>query len=477
MRDVWLCPGLQGNLWSRGRASSLSVGPGRDRGEEEEEDGTLRNDARLLSGGVLVALGVALALSAAEGGAGGGPEPAAVSPHITDEGQTPGLGAKIALYPVNRAADFLDVISLQFGFGFGLHLNGHATRALQLGGGASAVTRLGIDGRHGGLANEAKSEISVLPFTAEYFKRQNSFGFFPEYRLSRDVPWLYSRYRDYTGLGAEATVAILNLGLEAHPVELVDLVAGLVGVDFRADDYPPRWTGRRRTSAGKDWPQRLRRVVVVPSRVVDERTVRMERSDGMGVYYKRLPLETHLGAFGGWIGSGADARAAEEFNRYLSTQQFSVSRELLESVERVTTVDCKWDTVGVDQALKGFATQAVTKGYKRHRVRRLPDYQELARVHGADAVLDVRVWEWGIWRHPGRATAVMRLDCEFKVIAFPQNELLFSNRFVYSPSFDEKEGLSLTEFARGDGENLVVETKHACDVVTAQFRDVLVERR
>ena len=110
---------------------------------------------------------------------------------IRDEGDIPGIWAKIGYYPVNRLGDFLDMLSVQVGFGFGVHVNAHATRAAQVGFGGSAVSRFGFDGRQGGLCNESKGEFSLLPFTAEGFRRSNAFGGFTDYSIPEDLSLIH----------------------------------------------------------------------------------------------------------------------------------------------------------------------------------------------------------------------------------------------------------------------------------------------
>ena len=46
----------------------------------------------------------------------------------------------------------------------------------------------------------------------------------------------YQYYRDYWGIGANAIVGIVGVGVELHPVELADAVAGFFFVDFLNDD-------------------------------------------------------------------------------------------------------------------------------------------------------------------------------------------------------------------------------------------------
>ena len=79
---------------------------------------------------------------------------------VTDEGFKTSGAAKVALYPVNRVADFLDIFTLNLGFGLGLHVNVHGTRALPLGGGAAMQSKLGTDGRYIGIAAPPPMGIS-----------------------------------------------------------------------------------------------------------------------------------------------------------------------------------------------------------------------------------------------------------------------------------------------------------------------------
>ncbi|MEI7851179.1 MAG: hypothetical protein WCH86_05040 [Kiritimatiellales bacterium] len=395
---------------------------------------------------------------------------------IRDEGDISGIWTKIACYPVNRGGDFMDMLSLQFGFGFGLHANAHATRAAQVGFGGAAVSRFGFDGRQGGLCNESKAEFSLLPFTMETFRRSNAFGGFTDYSIPEDSATLYRLHRDYTGVGAEATAGIVNVGGEIHPVEVLDFVVGFLGLDLSSDDYPQPWDGNARLDINADAVAKIKRVVIVPSRVVADRRVRLEAPDGIGVYYDRFPAERHWGLLGALFVKGADAQAASEFSSHLARKQFSVHRELLERMARMAMVSRKWDVVSTDEMLKAFDAHAVVKEYRGEKVKRLPNYARLAAHYGADAVLDVRVWEYGVWRKPGTDTGVMRLDCEIKLIAQPSNEVLFDARIVHCPM--EKGGLSLLEFAKAGktDDNLMDECRQACDVVMAKFKDMMLEQ-
>ncbi len=395
---------------------------------------------------------------------------------IRDEGDIAGVWTKIACYPVNRVGDLLDMISLQVGFGFGLHANAHATRAAQFGFGGTAVSRFGFDGRQGGLCNESKAELSLLPFTAESFRRTNAFGGFTDYGIPEDSATLYRLHRDYTGVGGEVTAAIVNVGAEAHPIEVFDFVFGFFGLDLCSDDYPRPWDGNARREMDADAVAKIKRVVIVPSRVVYDRRVRLETPAGVGVYYNRFSAERYWGLLGAMFVSGADSQAAAEFSSHLAGKKFSIHQELLERMARMAMVSCKWDVAPTGDMLKAFDEHAVVKEYRGQKIKRLPNYARLAAYYGADAVLDVRVWEYGVWRKPGTDTGVMRLDCELKLIAQPSNKVLFNARIIHCPL--KKGGLSLLEFAKAgkSGDNLMDESCQACDVVTAGFKDMMLER-
>lgn len=391
---------------------------------------------------------------------------------ITDEGPRAGVGAAIAYYPLNRFQDLMDVASLQVGFGFGLHANAHATRAVQFGAGASAVSRVGFEGRGIGLCNEAKGEFSLLMLSLERFSRRNALGTYDSYATS-DLPWLHLKHRDYWGVGAEATAAIVNVGVELHPVELPDFLLGLVGVDFRGDDLPHRPLGEKTNRLRTPEAKAIRTIVVVPSRVVAEPTVRLARAEGLGVYYHRFPREARFGLLGTAMGGGRDERAARELNAALKGQDYDLYQELLERVDRVVYARRGWRVVDVRKTLGAFDQHAMTKRWGKLKVRRLPNYPGLCQHVRADAVLDVRVWEWGVWRNRLGEAARMRLDCEFKLIAHPANVVLLDLRLV--SAVEEKRGFPLADFAKDDGRVLVEETRDAIGVVTADLADILRE--
>lgn len=396
--------------------------------------------------------------------------PAAGS-EITDEGPRIGTGGKIGYYPINRVLDLADVISAQIGFGFGLHVNAHATRALQFGAGGSAVSRTGLERRGIGVCTESKAELSLLMFSLESVRRTNAFGTYSSYSSGKDRPWLYTTHRDYWGIGVEATAAVINIGFELHPAELPDLLLGLAAVDLLHDDLPKRPLGELSNRLAAPEAKALKTVVVVPSRIIADPSLRIARADGLGVYFSRFGKEAAFGRLGSAMGKRRDRTLADKLNAVLRAKKFDLHRELLERVERVVYLGKGWKVVDVRKALKAYAESGTTKRWGPTRVRRMPDYVALAQHYKADAVLDVRVWEWGVWRNSLKQEAVVRLDVEFKLIAQPANQVLLDVRL--NSDVKAKPGAALASFETDDGRLLIQETRDAVGVITAQLADIL----
>ena len=47
---------------------------------------------------------------------------------------------------------------------------------------------------------------------------------------------LYQDYRDYWGIGAGVRVGVVGANVAVHPVQLLDLLLGFVGIDIGNDD-------------------------------------------------------------------------------------------------------------------------------------------------------------------------------------------------------------------------------------------------
>jgi hypothetical protein len=393
---------------------------------------------------------------------------------IRDEGPSPSVGYRIVTYPFNRVLDFADMLSFQFGFGFGLHGNVHVTRMAQAGAGGYAVSKLGFDGRRIGLCNDSKAETSVLAASAEYYKRQNAFGTFKDY-TGEQRPWLYREHRDYWGIGQEMTLFIVNAGWEAHIKEAPDFLLGFLGVDYMHDDFPKPWSGHRRPKLAPADAARIKKVILCPSRVVHDSKTRMATDKDVGAYFYRYPREAAAGRMGEFFGSDNDREVSDQYTGLLRAQKVDLYRTLLEDAERAVLVDLGWEVVDVDQILAYFEKHAVVMTHRGQKIRRLPNYRKMAEYFGADAVLDLRVWECGIWRQTLADKGVLKMDVEAKLIGYPQNEVLFDARVVSTK--DAEAGQPLLSFAAHDGRTLAREVREGCDVISAKIKDLLIEEK
>ena len=400
--------------------------------------------------------------------------PAAVAQY--PQGDEPqGTGTAVAYYLPNRLADFLDILSLHVGFGIGLHANAHATRALQLGAGATNVSRLGLDRREIGNFQDRRGEISILPFSAFSMSRQNNVGNFDEFDTADDMPVFYSEYQDYAAVGAEVTAAIVSVGADVHPLEIPDAIFGLVGLDMLGDDMPYAPDGRKILDLTPADAQRIQKVVIVPSRVVADSSVRMGREEGIGVYYHRYPNDKFFGLLGSLMAGSEDRLKRDELDGLLERQGYDIERQLMERAEYTLSVDNRLAVVDVAQSLADAKAQSKNHSYKDQTVRRLDDYMAYATQQGADAVLDIRIWEWGVKRGTVQGRARVSLDCQYRLISVPDGRVMFNRRI--GSLRDEKQEIPLDQFTQGNGETLVQENNQACDVVHAVFADVLNESR
>jgi hypothetical protein len=396
-------------------------------------------------------------------------------PQVTDEGKPPSIGAKIALYPVNRIADLLDVATVNLGFGLGLHFNGHATRALQLGAGGSVMSKLGLDGRRAGMFHETRGELSALFFTMERYKRTRAFGPIPEADTSTARDRLYLDARRFTGVGAGVSAAIVGVEVEAKPSEAVDFLLGVFGVDLKRDGYPRRifrphynrfYTGRR---------QGIDKIVFVTSRVVSSPDLRAEAREGITVYNNRARSSFFLGELGVLTGKDDDLQEAKDLQSDVEERGYdaveAVALELARQFRDRASIEVVPPT-----ALAEFRDKKVEKRLGAERIVRLPNYKGLCKEYGADAVCDVRLLEWSLYRDTLGQGLRSRLHVECKIIhaLHPQSPLLADISVI---AYDRsKQGNRLLDFAKDEGRLVQFETEQAVERVVAVLSDLLLER-
>jgi len=181
-------------------------------------------------------------LAAADAPLPAGPEAAAPS--------SPGWGHKALLYLPNRVLDVLDVVSVSVALpsfpknwlaGF-LHVNAHATRAIQVGAGnTNENINLGLGYKRQLFPwFEEKYELAAGPLTFCKFKisqgnDKTDFGK-AGVLLPTDEPF-QKDLMDYWGVGAEVTFLPVGVKAEVHPVEIADLLLGFFFIDILKDDF------------------------------------------------------------------------------------------------------------------------------------------------------------------------------------------------------------------------------------------------
>ncbi len=159
--------------------------------------------------------------------------------------------AAVLLYLPNRALDLTDVASagiappsIPYLLPGLVHINVHATRAVQFGAGSTHGNFLGKG--YGRLLawSFVHREISLLCFTACRLKHRGSIlAEGDETDLRRrgilrpsDEPFARGQM-DYFALGAEAALPVVAFQLDLHPAELFDFLAGLAFADPSGDDW------------------------------------------------------------------------------------------------------------------------------------------------------------------------------------------------------------------------------------------------
>jgi hypothetical protein len=150
---------------------------------------------------------------------------------------------RVLLYLPDRILDVFDLISFDVHFGPGAFANVHATRAVQVGGGARAIGGLGWhDHRSLGGMGQAESGLTLFGLGAHAYSGAlvGTSGVFAANDtlagLHRPSSKFYQRLRDYWAVGFGVT-AFGGMDFDFHPVELADLVVGFAAVDLLNDDF------------------------------------------------------------------------------------------------------------------------------------------------------------------------------------------------------------------------------------------------
>ena len=170
-------------------------------------------------------------------------QPSLLGKNLCRRPKRDGIGWWIALYPLNRMLDILDVVSFHVGLEGGALADVHMTHAAQLEAGACGGMQLGWwHGRNLAVGSGNVAGFALGPFNCEGegFTRVGTRGAatrsYSLVTMSRPTDYVYQRYRDYWGIGARATVLAVGAEVELHPVEFADALCGFFFVDFLRDD-------------------------------------------------------------------------------------------------------------------------------------------------------------------------------------------------------------------------------------------------
>jgi hypothetical protein len=154
------------------------------------------------------------------------------------------FGTQALLYLPDRVLDLMDVVTFGVHFGYGVFADLHATRAAQAVGGIHSVGGLGLhEQRSLGIKSQSELALALVAAGGNSFAsgtigtsgvRGAADGIVGLHKPSMPA---YQRVRDYWGIGGSATAGLAGAELELHPVQLVDFLAGWVGIDFLHDDW------------------------------------------------------------------------------------------------------------------------------------------------------------------------------------------------------------------------------------------------
>lgn len=390
----------------------------------------------------------------------------------TDEGTLPGAWQKAAFYLPNRILDILDLIQIDVGWGWGIHFNGHGTRALQLGFGLSSMNKLGVDGRQFGFFDEGRSELSLLPFSLESYSRDGLVvGNYRDFETATQREQLYNNQRDYFGVGAAACVGIIGVQADVKPTEMVDFITGWAGLDLGNDDHPFVFTRDRIFKWNSSHRDSINRLVLVTSRVVDSRHVGSEARSGVAAYNHRADGEFFLGKIGRKLNAGEDREDELLLNEGLYDIGYDLKQELVDKFTRA------YQNYMIDTDIipvTGHEDQRVLKNIGDEVVLRLPNYLGISRSNNADVLCDLRILEWSIFKNsPGQGLR-LRLNVECKIIRYPENEVLVdTSNLVYD--IEKETNIQMEQFLEDSSRDVMIETGQAVDILIAQLIDKLME--
>ena len=143
------------------------------------------------------------------------------------------LWGRLVLYPLHRATDFMDLVSVELGLCFGLGARAGLTDAFAAGAQISfGEIMIGLDRRHLSLRATLDEFIEVLMLESRQFveSRASTGGAYAlpyaHIGVKRPSSVFYQRARDYWRVGAQAEVLFFAVNVQFHPVEFWDFLMG-----------------------------------------------------------------------------------------------------------------------------------------------------------------------------------------------------------------------------------------------------------
>jgi hypothetical protein len=153
------------------------------------------------------------------------------------------VAGAIALYPINRILDLIDLMTLEAGICFGLGIKAQATDYVALGAQATLQeAALGLNRRHLSVRATLDEFFELFPIQVRAFTeaRASTAGayFQPYFEAGIKQPRaaIYQRARDFWGVGLQAQAGVVSFFAQVHPIEIADFVVGFALFDLLRDD-------------------------------------------------------------------------------------------------------------------------------------------------------------------------------------------------------------------------------------------------
>ncbi len=147
-------------------------------------------------------------------------------------------------YLPDRVLDIFDIVSFDVHLGFGIWVDAHATRALQVTAGFRTVGGFGWhDHRSLGIQTQSQAALNLLPFGAEGYSAMQAgtsgvrAGTWSEAGLHNPSSRLYQDYKDYWAIGGGATAVVAGAEVDVHPIEIFDFLVGWFLFDPSNDGF------------------------------------------------------------------------------------------------------------------------------------------------------------------------------------------------------------------------------------------------